>query len=166
MGSKEDDILATSPEVSSKVACWLIAKINSREFLQAHTLTGSAAILYLLADPLHALFITHCWETHPPKGINEFCIVSVGMKKEWHSYSSFSNSPALSFSEILCIVHLIFQFCCDAAHWLHSASCWEKHQQMLWLSTAWSEKGCTPPKSADTEWEQSVLTLWNSVIGL
>lgn len=130
MESREVNILVSSPEVSSKVASRLIAKNKlSCEFLRA--LTGSAVVLYLLADPLHALFITHCSETHPPKGRNEFCVISVGMKREWHSYSSFSNSPGLSFSEILCIVHLIFQLCCDAAHWLYPASCWEKHQGML-----------------------------------
>lgn len=86
------------------------------------------------------------------------------MKREWHSYSSFSNSPTLSFSEVFCVVHLFLRLCCDVAHWLHPVSCWEKHQEMLWLSTAWSEKGCAPPKSAEREREQSVLTLWNSVI--
>lgn len=108
MGSGEDDILFSSPEVSFKVAFWLIAKINSREFFRAYTLTGSAVILYLLADLLNALFITHCSETHLPKWKNEFCIISDGIKREWHSSRSFINSPSLSFWEILA---WIFQLC-------------------------------------------------------
>lgn len=138
--------------MSSKVTSLLIEKnklLWVSLIFHEFTLTGSAVILYLLADPLHALFITHCSETHPPKGRNEFHIISVGIKREWHSYSSFSNSSALSCSEILSIVHIIFQLCCYMAYWLHPASWWEKHQGMLWLSTAWSEKDCTPLKSAD-----------------
>lgn len=42
---------------------------------------GCAVILYLLADPLSALFISHCSEKHPPKGRKEFCIVSFGVRR-------------------------------------------------------------------------------------